>query len=159
MAGAPKPKPPGREGMQFSLLYFLFTAERAAETLVDSTLEPDVADGYAAMSLIRMNGPQTPSAIAQQLGMLLTTTSALIERMARRGHVARVPNPDDGRSYLVDLTDEGVARHRETMPVFTKLMVEVLEELEHTPAEVAEALQDLERAVRRVHDRRRGAAG
>jgi DNA-binding MarR family transcriptional regulator len=141
--------------MQLSLLYFLFTAEKAAETLVDATLEPDVADGYAALSLIRLRGPQTPSALAQQLGMLLTTTSALIERMAKRGHVTRIPHPEDGRSYLVGLTPAGEAAHRTAMPVFTKLMQEILSELERPPAEVAAALQDLERAIRLVQDRRR----
>ena len=54
------------------------------------------------------------------------TTATLMDKVAvnravkvleERGLVARVPNPDDGRSHLLELTGEGRAIHGEVMPL------------------------------------------
>ncbi|WP_324074532.1 MAG: MarR family winged helix-turn-helix transcriptional regulator [Erythrobacter sp.] len=54
------------------------------------------------------------------------TTATLMDKVAvnravkvleDRGLVARVPNPDDGRSHLLELTGEGRAIHAEVMPL------------------------------------------
>jgi DNA-binding MarR family transcriptional regulator len=37
----------------------------------------------------------------------LTTTSAQLSRLVTRGHATRTVNPDDGRSYVFTLTEEG----------------------------------------------------
>jgi DNA-binding MarR family transcriptional regulator len=151
-----KPQQGASKG-ELSLLFFLYKAEKAAEALVDETLAPGIADGYAAMSLIKLRGPQTPTALAQQLGMLLSTTSALIQRLVKRGHVVQEPNPQDGRSYLVALTPLGDAEHQTAVPVFSRLMMDIQAELEHPPAEVAAMLQDLERAIQLVRAKRLGS--
>ena len=39
--------------------------------------------------------------------MPLSTVLFRIGRLESRGHAERIPNPDDRRSYLVRLTDEG----------------------------------------------------
>jgi DNA-binding MarR family transcriptional regulator len=39
--------------------------------------------------------------------MPLSTVLFRIGRLESRGHAERIPNPDDRRSYLVHLTDEG----------------------------------------------------
>jgi DNA-binding MarR family transcriptional regulator len=54
------------------------------------------------------------------------TTATLMDKVAvnravkvleERGLVARVPNPDDGRSHLLELTGEGRSIHGEVMPL------------------------------------------
>lgn len=40
-----------------------------------------------------------------------------VKVLEERGLVARVPNPDDGRSHLLALTEEGRAIHAEVMPL------------------------------------------
>ena len=54
------------------------------------------------------------------------TTATLMDKVAvnravkvleDRGLVARVPNPDDGRSHLLELTGEGQAIHAEVIPL------------------------------------------
>ena len=54
------------------------------------------------------------------------TTATLMDKVAvnravkvleERALVARVPNPGDGRSHLLELTDEGRAIHLEVMPL------------------------------------------
>ena len=39
--------------------------------------------------------------------MPLTTASDVVRRLESRGHVRRRPNPDDGRSFLFELTARG----------------------------------------------------
>ena len=39
--------------------------------------------------------------------MPLSTVLFRLGRLERRGHAERVPNPDDGRSYLIRLTKKG----------------------------------------------------
>jgi DNA-binding MarR family transcriptional regulator len=54
------------------------------------------------------------------------TTATLMDKVAvnravkvleDRGLVARVPNPDDGRSHMLELTGEGCSIHGEVMPL------------------------------------------
>jgi DNA-binding MarR family transcriptional regulator len=56
-----------------------------------------------------------------------------VNRAARvleeRGLVARVPNPDDGRSHLLALTGEGRAIHAEVMPLARATERELLDGL------------------------------
>jgi len=39
--------------------------------------------------------------------MPLSTVLFRVRGLERRGHAERMPNPDDGRSFLIQLTDEG----------------------------------------------------
>jgi DNA-binding MarR family transcriptional regulator len=39
--------------------------------------------------------------------MPLTTASDVVRRLEQRGHVRRLPNPEDGRSFLFELTPAG----------------------------------------------------
>ncbi len=45
--------------------------------------------------------------IAAQLGITTGGTSKLVDRIEARGYCRRLPNPDDRRSSLVELTAEG----------------------------------------------------
>ena len=51
-----------------------------------------------------------PCAIAEMItvfGLRGSTATAVLDRMEERGLVTRTPNPDDRRSFLLDLTAEG----------------------------------------------------
>jgi DNA-binding MarR family transcriptional regulator len=50
--------------------------------------------------------------------MPLSTVLFRIGRLERRGHVDRIANPDDGRSYLVSLSDEGKRLLGKARPAF-----------------------------------------
>ena len=47
-----------------------------------------------------------------------TTVSSYVKRLEPRGHVERAPNPDDGRSYLLHLTDAGRVAHTDAAEHF-----------------------------------------
>jgi DNA-binding MarR family transcriptional regulator len=62
---------------------------------------------YGTLSLIGAYGPLRLTEIASSLGMPLTTASDVVRRLETRKHVRRRPNPDDGRSFLFELTASG----------------------------------------------------
>jgi DNA-binding MarR family transcriptional regulator len=62
---------------------------------------------FGLLSQIRRLAPVTPSEIARSTGTAPTTLRDNIQRLVDRDLVRRVPNPRDGRSYLVEVTDEG----------------------------------------------------
>ena len=133
---------------QLSFLFSLYQMNVAMVALVDETVEPyGVADGFAAMGLISAAGSITPTALAQRLGMGPSTTSALIRRLVDRGHVQQRPNPGDGRSYLLDLTEEGRAAYAAAQPAFRALVADIEHALTRSASEVGAVLEDLREAV------------
>jgi MarR family transcriptional regulator, multiple antibiotic resistance protein MarR len=62
---------------------------------------------FGLLSQIRRLAPATPSAIAGSTGMATTTLRDNIQRLVDRGLVRRSPNPLDGRSYFVEVTEKG----------------------------------------------------
>jgi DNA-binding MarR family transcriptional regulator len=72
--------------------------------LAANGVEPN---GYASLSLIGARGSMTLTQLAEELGMPLTTASDSVRRLEARGSVGRRQNPEDGRSYLFELTEQG----------------------------------------------------
>jgi DNA-binding MarR family transcriptional regulator len=77
--------------------------------LVERELAADGVDAsdYGALSLIGARNELRLTELAGQLGLPLTTASDVVRRLEGRGHVRRRPNPDDGRSFLFELTARG----------------------------------------------------
>jgi DNA-binding MarR family transcriptional regulator len=65
------------------------------------------SNGYAVLSLIGARGTMRLTELAGELGMPLTTASDVVRRLEGRSHVRRRPNPEDGRSFLFELTARG----------------------------------------------------
>jgi DNA-binding MarR family transcriptional regulator len=77
--------------------------------LVDRELAADGVDsrGYAVLSLIGARKGMSLTELATELGMPLTTASDVVRRLEADDRVRRTPNPDDGRSFLFELTARG----------------------------------------------------
>jgi DNA-binding MarR family transcriptional regulator len=77
--------------------------------LVSRELEADgvESDTYAVLSLIGARGSVRLTDFSRELGLPLTTMSDVVRRLETRGHVRRRQNPDDGRSFLFELTARG----------------------------------------------------
>src|SRR5438093_563518 len=56
---------------------------------------------FGLLSHIGRREPVPPSVIAYEEGIPTTTIRDNVQRLVDRGLVRRVPNPDDGRSYLL----------------------------------------------------------
>ncbi len=140
--------------LELSFLFDLFATGQLAITLSDEAVERyGVADGFAALSLIRSEGAVTPSVLAERLGMPATTVSGLVRRLLRRKLIRRLPHPVDGRSYLLALTARGERSIAAASPSFRALIAEIESNLETPVAELRTALLDLNRALHATAER------
>jgi DNA-binding MarR family transcriptional regulator len=62
-------------------------------------------------------GQMTQRALTAATVMDKVAVNRAVKVLEERGLIARVPNPDDGRSYLLALSAEGAAIHAEVMPL------------------------------------------
>ena len=73
---------------------------------------------YGVLAALRRAGAPyelTPTELARHQMMTSGGMTAALDRLERKGLIARVPNPADRRGSLVRLTDEGRARIDEAM--------------------------------------------
>src|SRR5579859_6636933 len=92
-----------------TILFEVFWTQQRRKLLIDAALAGTElpAEDYPFYVLIGAEGPWTPTGLAERLMMPLSTVLFRFRRLERRGHAERVPNPDDGRSFLMRLTAEG----------------------------------------------------
>ncbi len=124
----------------FLLLFAVGQQLRAllSRALADAPLNPDEFAVYSVLFLI---GPATPTRLAADLGMPPSTLSHYLRRMGERDHLNRRPNPDDGRSSLVDLTEAGRAA---TDACFAGFGAAITEFRRHLPMAEDDLLKALE---------------
>jgi DNA-binding MarR family transcriptional regulator len=103
-----------------TILLDLFRTNQVRERLIVAALDglELPPEDYPFYVLIGAEGPWTPTALAARMEMPLSTVLFRVGRLETRGHAARVPNPDDRRSFLVRLTDDGVRLLQEARPRF-----------------------------------------
>ena len=73
----------------------------------------------AATMLAVLDGagePLTPSQISERVLVPSASTTATLDVLERHGWARRSPNPDDRRSTLVEITDEGRASPTGSLP-------------------------------------------
>ena len=78
---------------------------RLAEALAGTGLTPQQAAVLLAIGR-SVDGRLTPRNIAESVDTDQATISGLLERLTRDGWLRSEPNPDDGRSRLVGLTEK-----------------------------------------------------
>jgi DNA-binding MarR family transcriptional regulator len=83
--------------------------------MASSPLRPEE---YAVYSVVFERESISPTSMAEALGMPLTTVAEHVRAMEERGHVRRMSNPADGRSYLLVLNAAGLRAHREANVLF-----------------------------------------
>jgi DNA-binding MarR family transcriptional regulator len=74
-------------------------------------------------------GGMTQRALTQATLMDKVAVNRAVRVLEERGLTARLPNPADGRSQLLELTDEGRAIHAEVMPLALATERELFSEL------------------------------
>ena len=105
---------------------------------------------YAVYSLMLEAGPRTPSELAAMLGMPLSTMSTYLGAMLGRGDAKRIPNPSDGRSVRVVLTDRGRGVVRTVNPPFTRAVAALEANLDSPVGDVREVLRGVLEAIERA---------
>jgi DNA-binding MarR family transcriptional regulator len=103
-----------------TILFEVFWTHQKRKRLVETALAGvDLPpEDYPVYVLIGAEGPWTPTGLADRLMMPLSTVLFRFKRLERRGHAERVPNPQDGRSFLIRLTPEGQRLLDEARPAF-----------------------------------------
>jgi DNA-binding MarR family transcriptional regulator len=112
-----------------TILLDLFRTNQVRERLIEAALDglELPPEDYPFYVLIGAEGPWTPTALTDRMQMPLSTVLFRVKRLEKRGHAERIPNPDDRRSYLVSLTDEGQKLLRQARPRF-RAYAEAVEE-------------------------------
>jgi DNA-binding MarR family transcriptional regulator len=92
-----------------TILFEVFWTQQKRKLLIEEALEGTglPPEDYPFYVMIGAEGPLTPTGLAARLEMPLSTVTFRVRRLERRGHAERVPNPDDGRSFLIRLTRKG----------------------------------------------------
>jgi DNA-binding MarR family transcriptional regulator len=72
---------------------------------------------FNALAVIDGAGePLTPSQISERMVISSATMTAMLDVLERRGWVRRIPNPDDRRSVLIQITADGRATADQVIP-------------------------------------------
>jgi DNA-binding MarR family transcriptional regulator len=110
----------GSAGGGPTILLDVFLTNQRRKRMIEAALAQAElpAEDYPVYVLVGAEGPWTPTGLARRLEMPLSTMLFRLGRLERRGHAERVPNPDDRRSYLIRLTDEGQRLLAEARPAF-----------------------------------------
>jgi len=103
-----------------TVLFEVFWTQQKRKRLVEAALADTELppEDYPFYVLIGAEGPWTPTGLAGRLGMPLSTVIFRVKRLERRGHAERVPNPEDGRSFLIRLTPKGKRLLDRARPAF-----------------------------------------
>ncbi|WP_263376808.1 MarR family winged helix-turn-helix transcriptional regulator [Granulicella aggregans] len=106
------------------------SVQRTARSLArrfDEALRPaGLTNGQFSM-LMSLNRPKpaTMSSVAGLLAMDRTTLTAALKTLTRRGLVLVTPDPEDRRSRLLTLTEEGRAALAGAVPIWERTHAEV----------------------------------
>ena len=135
-----------------NVLFQLFRTQQALRPLMARAVEGTgiSPDEYGVLGVIGLVGPMTPTDLARRLGMAPTTVSVYAARFLERGHVRRLPNPADGRSYLLEATDDGRQIVRTIAPRIGDAVERLGAASDRPLREIFDALAGLEEAARRV---------
>jgi len=112
-----------------TILLDLFRTNQVRERLIEASLAglELPPEDYPFSVLIGAEGPWTPTLLAERMKMPLSTVLFRVGRLDQRGHIERIPNPDDRRSYLVSLNSDGQKLLKQARPRF-RAFAEAVEE-------------------------------
>ncbi|GAA3032174.1 MarR family transcriptional regulator [Microbacterium dextranolyticum] len=71
----------------------------------------------------------TPVTLSRYLGITSASTTALLDRLEKSGHITRAPNPADRRSVLITSTDRSDAEVRHTLAAMHDRMMSVVRDM------------------------------
>lgn len=142
---------PGGHDTPCSFTFALVTSAQGVEARVEASLR-DVGLSLAKVKLLRhLNATKEPiplGALAELNACVKSNVTQLMDRLATEGLVRRIPDPDDRRSVLAQITAEGRKKYEQA----TKVMATA-------EAELFSTMDEAERSgLLRLLERLRGAA-
>jgi DNA-binding MarR family transcriptional regulator len=151
-ANIPGHLPKGAEaGVYFRLFNEIAIIEQLSRAMLESVMPPGLIQPHFAVlnHLVRVADGRTPLDLARAFQVPKTTMTHTLAGLVARGFVEERPNPDDGRSKRIWLTDAGRAFREATIAALRPTLGPLL--AAYPPDRAAALLPDLE-ALRRVLD-------
>ena len=135
----------------YSFLFDVWVTFNASRALLDRALRPSglSAEEFALYSAVGRS-PKTPTELGQLMGLPPTTMSSILNRLDTRGHINRVPNVLDARSYTVELTPAGRQALAGADKLFRPVLAQVQAALDRPVSDVREALAAITAAARKT---------
>ena len=99
------------------------------------------SNGYAVLSLIGARGTMRLTELAAELGLPLTTASDVVRRLERRRPREAAADPEDGRSFLFEVTARGDREWRRGWGALQRINAALADQVDE--AEMREALTAL----------------
>ncbi len=139
----------GQDPMATSLLFDVFALNQSVGRLLGIVMAdgPLTPAAYALYSAIFELEAASPTAIADRLGMPLTTLVDRLREVEARGHARRLPNPADRRSHLVVLSAAGLAAHAAANRLFEIAHQAVIQALPEPESDVRRDLAIIRTAI------------
>lgn len=95
----------------------------------------------------------TPVVLAKYLGITSASTTALLDRLEKTGHISRIPNPDDRRSVRIEASDKTEEEIRKTLTEMHTRMMDVVRPMTSADRRVVvDFLDAMREAVDRVDE-------
>lgn len=131
-----------------NLVLDLFVLDQRVGALLEVALGPTGVRPaeYAVYSQLR-HGPMSPSLLCARLGVSRSTMTGHLAALHRRGDTTREPDPADGRSYRVALTESGRERLEDCRPRFRAALRQLQAHLEVGAPEARRVLALIDRAA------------
>ena len=134
---------------EISLLFDVFVLNQRlrpllTRALVGTGMRPDE---YAVYSLLFDVGPLTPTEMARQMGMALTTVLDYVRSMVARGHATRRAHAADGRAFQLRYTAKGLAAFHEASDAWNRALAPLEPALSIPAKDVRRALHALDDAA------------
>jgi DNA-binding MarR family transcriptional regulator len=136
----------GDQGLFFKVFLVSQRVGHLLSIALDETgLSPTEYGVYSA--LVALEEPVTPTELADRLSIRPSTLTGYLTAMSTRGHLLRLPNPADRRSFLVQLSRAGREVHAEGSRAVTEVHQHLRSHLGTAEGRVAEALARLDDAL------------
>lgn len=132
-----------------NVLFDTWLTARSTIALLDSALANTGLDAedFAVYSVLHKEGEISPGELARWMSAPATTVSSHVKRMIARGHVVRVPHPEDGRSYRLTLTAAGRRAFTSAGQRFLPVLAAVEAALTMPASDVQRAMAALRAAI------------
>jgi DNA-binding MarR family transcriptional regulator len=139
-----------RTTVQPGLFLQAFIVAQLTSSVIETVVEGSAvtASEFALTSWLNVIGGATPTEAALQLGLSPTTLSAMIDRLVRKGQLRRTRHPEDGRSYILELTAKGKATNARNGERFVRRLAELQANLDGEPEAILAAMRRLEDGLR-----------
>lgn len=140
---------PREPAVDTRLLHSAFTVGAMVETLVDEELRRAQVPTqlFSLLAWIWRLQPVPPTQLSAETRVPPTTLRDNVQRLVARGDVRRAPNPRDGRSYLLELTDHGRELVAKGSPALERALSRIEEHLGGEVEAYALRLEELRDAL------------